>query len=253
MTTRGLHFTRAFFELQAFWVGRVVELAHIDRLTAWLDWTSMSALVDSDGWHAIDSAVHNGDPAQAAYRSWLALRAALGTSQHGCFWYEVEDEGQQIRLHFANREGPGALEPGRRAVRRAELASALADAWRVAPQAERLRGGSWLYHLAGYRALFPPNFLAGASEADSRGEVGQLALWGQFVRGDGGLYLPRTEQFVRACEQATQVDDLVAAFPLAKLDVVGSVDDVLDWVKLASPGQGVGDGGGEGLGLGGGG
>ncbi|WP_134005911.1 hypothetical protein [Kribbella sp. VKM Ac-2566] len=52
-----------------------------------------------------------------------------------------------------------------------------------------------MYHLPGYRALFPPSFLAGAVEADSRREVGQLALWGQFVRGDGELYQPRTDPF----------------------------------------------------------
>ena len=108
VTTRALHFKKAFFDLQGFWVERVVELAGVDRLTAWHDWTSTAALVDSDGWHAIDDAVHNGDPAAVAHRSWLVLRATLGAAQHGCFWYEVEDEGRQIRLHFANREGPGA-------------------------------------------------------------------------------------------------------------------------------------------------
>lgn len=226
-----LHFNRAYFELQAFWVERVVELGQVDRLTAWHDWTSMSALVNSDGWQAIDGAVQHGDAAEVAHRSWLALRASLGTPQHGCFWYEVEDEGRQVRLHFANREGPGALGSRRRAVRRAELASALADACKAAPHAGRLRGGSWLYHLPGYRALFPPTFLAGAVEADSRREVGQLALWGQFVRGDGGLYQPRTDRFVQACEQARQVDDLIAAFPVKKLDVVGSLDEVAAWVN----------------------
>lgn len=186
--------------------------------------------MNSDGWQAIDHAVGRGDPAEAAYRSWLALRATLGASRRGCFWYEVEDEGRQVRLHFANREGPGALGPSRRAVRRAELASVLTEARGTAPQADRLRGGSWLYHLPGYRALFPPTFLAGATEADSRDEVGRLALWGQFVRGDGGLYQPRTNQFVRACEESDRVSDLIAAFPLKKLNIVGDLDDVLAWV-----------------------
>ncbi|MEU4194005.1 hypothetical protein AB0E69_19045 [Kribbella sp. NPDC026611] len=146
------------------------------------------------------------------------------------FWYELEDDGRQLRLHFANREGPGALGPSRHAARRAELASAIEDARRTSPQADRLRGGSWLYHLPGYRALFPPSFLAGATEADTRQEVGQLALWGQFVRGDGKLYQPRTKQFVQACKEATHLSALIAAFPLKKLNVVGPLDDVLTWV-----------------------
>lgn len=44
MTTQALFFERAFFELQAFWVERVVELSTVDRRTAWHDWTSMPAL-----------------------------------------------------------------------------------------------------------------------------------------------------------------------------------------------------------------
>jgi hypothetical protein len=237
--TPGLLFNRAFFDLQAFWVERVNELAHIDRLTAWHDWTSMAALVNTDGWDAIDDAVRNGDPAEAAHRSWLALRATLGPSQHGCFWYDVEADRSQIRLHFANREGPGALGPGRHATRRAELASALKDARKVAPQAQRLRGGSWLYHLPGYQALFPSTFLAQAIAADSRNEVGQLALWGQFVSGDCERCQQRTNQFIHACTEATDVDDLVAAFPLTKLHVIGSLGEVLAWLNRPCPNSSV--------------
>jgi hypothetical protein len=97
VTPWALHFAKAFFDLQAFWVERGVERADVDRLTAWHDWTSTAALVNSDGWHAIDEAVHNGGPAAVAHRSWLAVRATLGAAQHGCFWYEVEDEGRQVR------------------------------------------------------------------------------------------------------------------------------------------------------------
>jgi hypothetical protein len=97
VTPRALHFAKAFFDSQAFWVERGVERADVDRLTAWHDWTSTAALVNSDGWHAIDEAVHNGGPAAVAHRSWLAVRATLGAAQHGCFWYEVEDEGRQVR------------------------------------------------------------------------------------------------------------------------------------------------------------
>jgi len=59
----------------------------------------------------------------------------------------------------------------------------------------------------------------------------ELAVAGQFLRGDGGLYQPRVAAFVQAFERATTPAELVAAFPLARLDLLGSIDDVLAWLQ----------------------
>ena len=85
------------------------------------------------------------------------------------------------------------LGPDRLAIRRRELASTLSDARAVAPQAETLRGGSWLYHLAPYRSLFPPSFLASAT---------------------------------------TSVEELLNAFPWPRLNLFGSIDDVQAWLRI---------------------
>jgi hypothetical protein len=106
----------------------------------------------------------------------------------GCFSYTAEAGGSVVRLHFANREGPGALSQERLIARRGELAAALRHACAEHPRAETVRGGSWLYNLSAYRTLFPPRLLATASPADPGDELEFLALWGQFLRGDGRLY-----------------------------------------------------------------
>ncbi|MEQ7129477.1 hypothetical protein ABN034_33810 [Actinopolymorpha sp. B11F2] len=224
-------FSRAWFDLQSNWVGRVVELTGIDRVAAWQDWTAVTNLEMPGVWQVVRDAVISGNAAAVAHREWLATLTARRTAlQPGCFWYELEEDNRQVRLHFANREGRGVLSPGRQAARRAELAATLADAQSAAPEAERLRGGSWLYHLPGYRALFPRSFLDRAIEGEPRNDVGRMALWGQFVRGDGTLYQPRANQFIRVYMEASSVDGLLAAFPLRTLDVVGPLRDVTDWL-----------------------
>ena len=145
------------------------------------------------------------------------------------FWYELEEHGRQVRIHFSNREGSGVL--SRMPRRRAELAAMLRDAQSAAPQAERVRGGSWLYHLPGYRALFPPSFLARAVPADPQDEVNRVALWGQFLRGDGTLYRPHADPFIDAIRRANSLEQLFRAFPLTKLNIVGPLNEVTDWLS----------------------
>lgn len=101
---------------------------------------------------------------------------------------------------------------------------------RAAPQADRVRGGSWLYNVPGYQALFPPSFLARAAQADPRTAIGGGSLWGRFLRGDGTLYRPHTEPFVDAIDRATTTAELFNAFPLRRLNIIGPVQEITDWL-----------------------
>jgi hypothetical protein len=101
------------------------------------------------------------------------------------------------------------------------------------PGADRLRGGSWLYHLTSYRSLFPPEMLATARAVPIEDELTFLALWGQFVHADGTLRAATVGPFENAITQARDRKDLLAAFPLAKLAVDGTPRLALDWLKDA--------------------
>jgi hypothetical protein len=219
----------------ALWVERITALTGMDRGTAWAEYTPILGMVTPAGWLAVREAVERGDEigdvVEVAHCSMLEARAANLPHTRSCFWHELESDGHLVRIHFSNDEGPGVLSPARRPRRRAELSATLDDARLAAPRVERIRGGSWLYHLPGYRALFPPSFLERAIPADPRTEVTRVALWGQLLRGDGNLYRPHADHFADTARRASTVDELFAAFPLKKLDILGPLDEVTDWLS----------------------
>lgn len=96
------------------------------------------------------------------------------------------------------------------------------------------RGGSWLYNLPGYRALFPSAVLDGATFADPRDELEFLALWGQFLRGDHTLYQPAVTTFLRRLASAHDERGLSAAFPPAKLDWRAPIEQIATWLSRAA-------------------
>jgi hypothetical protein len=199
----------------------------MDRITAWSDYTGVLSQVSysDEAVEVVRAAIVSGDVIEVASRQ---RHVPVGSA--GCFWYELECDARQIRLHFSNREGAGSLGPRRRARRFAELRDALGAAQHAAPQANRVRGGSWLYNFPGYRAPFPASFLARAVAADPRTAIDGGSLWGQFLRGDGTLYRPHTEPFVEAIEHATTTTDLFDAFPLRRLNIVGPVHEITEWL-----------------------
>ncbi len=76
----------------------------------------------------------------------------------GCFSYEYDDKA--IRLHFADLDTSrlGPLSSARGAARLADLRALFADTRERHPEAEIVRGGTWLYNRAEYRRLFPPEY-----------------------------------------------------------------------------------------------
>lgn len=222
---------REYFDLMGLWVDRLTKLTGIDVAVAWLQYSPLGDTDAPQDPQSVRDAVLHGDVVEVAYRARLAVEPVEAPQVASCFWCGLEDDGQQVRIHFSNREGPGVLSPERRPRRRAELAATLDDARRAAPHVERIRGGSWLYHLRGYGALFPPDFLARAIPADSRTVVTDVALWGQFLRGDGTLYRPHADQFIEATQRASTAANLFDAFPLKKLEIVGPLNEVTDWLR----------------------
>lgn len=219
-----MQLSEGFAALHLRFAERVRQLAGLSLTEALRDWTPAGRQAAA-AWGEAGSA----PDAHWLWRAYQSGPIARTRPGFGCFYQTPTSDVRVLRLHFANVEGPGVLAPDRLPLRRRELAAMLADARDAAPRAELLRGGSWLYHLAPYRALFPPSFLATATPADSRNHLGSGSLWGQFLRGDGTPYEPRVAPFVRAVERATTPDELVAAFPLPRLDLLGPIEDVLAW------------------------
>jgi hypothetical protein len=122
-----------------------------------------------------------------------------------------------IRPHFGNRDAPepGALSSARVAVRLEELRDMLADIRSRYPEARTVIGRSWLYNLAAYRRLFPPDFTAGLTALPN--DYHGLGLWGQFLDKHGGVKGDLRARFLESVAAAITLDELAASFPLRSL------------------------------------
>jgi hypothetical protein len=84
-------------------------------------------------------------------------RLPPGQRPFGCFSCDPPDADGRVRIHFANRDHDG-ISPLSRAkitTRRQELRAMFTYVKHTYPDAQAVRGGSWLYHLEAYRRLFP--------------------------------------------------------------------------------------------------
>ncbi len=210
-----------FAELHLGFARHVADVLGISRREALRTWTPAFGLAGG-GWAQTD---HQDPHALAAsytrqYEHGPALPGA------GCFAYSYEAGERTVRLHFVNRHGPGALSEPQRPQRRSEMGATLLCARERHPEAQWLRAGSWLYNVPGYRALFPPRLLATARPAHPREELEFMALWGQFLRGDRTLYQPHAALFVSRFLAARDQRELLAAFPLHKLDWHARLDEI---------------------------
>ena len=137
------------------------------------------------------------------------------TTYYGCFSYAYWAEVKTVRIHFTDRDqsGMGALSSARRAARHAELQALVAAVVRQHPEAEHVRGGSWLYNLAAYRRLFPPAYLASAHVAPTHEEFPYLALWGQFLDRHGRVRAEPARRFLDCITHSQDRTALEACFP----------------------------------------
>lgn len=162
--------------------------------------------------------------------AWLVSRLAPPRPRpepaFGAFTFGLElDNRSRVRYHLWRRPGDRVLTAPEE--RRADLRALFAHLRAHEPQVDRVRGGSWLYHLPAYRALFPPAFLATAVPGDPADEYPMVALWGQFLRGDDGVHAPRADEFLGRLARADTPDDLAQAFPLKKLNLEGPIEPFL--------------------------
>ncbi len=215
-----------FAELHVQFAGRVAAVLGLSRHEALARWTPARRL-SGTGWR------HDDEPDARVLASAYALQIARDADRPGvgCFAYQLEDAGRTLRVHFTAAQCAGALRPAQHERRRGELLALLAHAHAAHPGVRQVRGGSWLYNLPGYRALFPPAVLATAVPADPRDELEFMALWGQFLRGDATLYQPSATAFRHRFSVAHDERGLLAAFPLPKLDWRAPITQIQAWLS----------------------
>ena len=124
-------------------------------------------------------------------------------------------DNQRVRLHFHNQEAAGVspLSEERRLIRLSELCAMLVFIQQHEVGVKRMVGGAWLYHLEGYRKLFPPVFLATAKPGTQ--DYPYMTLWGQFVDRDGQVRQSLVVRFIECLERQTALEGLLGCFPLS--------------------------------------
>lgn len=141
----------------------------------------------------------------------------------GCFYYAVWPENR-VRIHFWNAEpaGGGPLSRERRPQRLAELAAMFGHLRQVLPTAATVGGGSWLYNIDAYRALFPPAFLATSRVGD--GEYQFMAQWGQLLDRHGTVRPAAARVFLDRLGQQAGDGGLAECFPYRVLRLESAIE-----------------------------
>lgn len=141
-------------------------------------------------------------------------------SAFGCFRYAYPFRGKPtVRIHFQNHEisSVGALSKVRMGTRKIELRKMFAEIKAKHPDAETVRGGSWLYNIDAYKRLYPKAYVESASVADTYEELTFLSLWGQFFDRSWQLRPQQAEPFLVCLEEQDTVAGCYRCFPFQVL------------------------------------
>ena len=107
-----------------------------------------------------------------------------GRTQFGCFACEPPSVEGVVRIHFSNRDTDelgGPLIKAKSPARTAELAALVVHIRETYPDAVRIQGGSWLYHIEAYRRLFPADYAASRTPWTGRITLTGTSSWGQLI------------------------------------------------------------------------
>lgn len=239
-----------FFALNLRFARRAAELARVSLPEALLRYTHLYLALglgrDFDpahpAWQAflagLATAADPGEHAYRAYRQGLAERPrALPEIAFGCFTYTAWDGGR-VRLHFFNATpGESPLRRQRLPERLAELKAMFAHIQASLPEARSVVGGSWLYNLAAYCRLFPPEFIRSAAREDPP-ETQFIALWGQFLDHAGQVKPDLAGAFLHRVDTVRDLPALLDSFPYPVLRLEAPLEAFFRFYRQeGTPGQ----------------
>jgi hypothetical protein len=222
-------YSKAFFDLQLHFARKVADLGALPFEQALLDYTNLYVRFGLgrkfDCNHPVWREYLEGLPRAADIDDWthrfyltrphdVPPPSLIATS--GCFSYAKTDD-ERIRLHFLNAGTSKHSPPGEAclATRFAELRVLFQHARQTQPATLQVAGVSWLYHLHGYRRLFPASYLASAKPASPR--FRNMPLWGQFLDRHGDVRQSVAATFVERLAHQTRLNDIAQCFPLQPL------------------------------------
>ena len=141
-------------------------------------------------------------------------------SGKSCFIYNIDDD--KVYLHFNNNEGaePGPLSKASIPSRLLELKNIFQDLYDNHPEATTVNGYSWLYNIAAYTRLFPPQFIENKTEV--RDDFG-FNIYGQFLNSSEEVKQDLSSEFLQNIQNAKTYEELINAFPFYPIRVSAPV------------------------------
>jgi hypothetical protein len=213
---------RTFFATQQRFAERWADLASMPVETAYLEcttWYHQAAGLGRDfdpshpDWQRLVAEVAVSPEPDAVVHAWaVAHRQAVGPGAVLDFAWSAEDRTVRINFLGERSRSSSPLSEMRLSERRRELRDLVLRAADRHPEAELLRGRSWLYGLEAYRRIFPPVFLAGLDVEPP--DLQFLAIWGQLLYRDGSSRLGNAAGLLVAADAASSTTDLERSFPV---------------------------------------
>ena len=220
-------YPKEFFELQLCFARHIAQLTDRPWIEAVFEHTSIPTRLkvnikaaDSCGpvWQAYAQGFEQSDdPIGWTYDFFKRHQQVLQPKENpnptfGCFSYVYpHNKSPAARLHFSNRDPKGSLERSRKNARREELIQLVTHIKTHHPDAQLVRGGSWLYNKKAYCRLFPPAYIATIKQIDF--EPGFMSLWGQFLQDGNRVHARRMDQFLNDLATCESVEASYDCFP----------------------------------------
>jgi hypothetical protein len=231
-------YDKEFFELQIQFAKKLSEVSGTPFPELFLNHTGLyhffrlGKVVDGNNpvWQEF---ISQGDQnmAERAYDLYLNAERARESSpenkkprrmKFGCFQHDYNEQEKTVYIHFGNREekdSPFAdIEK-----RKQELKTMFEYIKEHYPEAEYVRGDSWLYHVKDYKKIFPSEY--SANPESSKKPYLALSTWGQFLDRNHKTKPEDFDSFKQRLQVAQTRDEVLKSIPLMPLRVGTSIEN----------------------------
>lgn len=231
-------YDKEFFELQIQFARKLSEVSGMPFLELLLSHTGLyhffrlGKVVDGNNpvWREF---ISRGDRniAERAYDLYLHVERVRDSSpenkkprrmKFGCFQHDYNEQEKTVYIHFGNREekdSPFAnIEK-----RKQELKTMFEYIKNNHPEAEYVRGDSWLYNLEKYRKIFPSEY--SANPEPSNKPYLALSTWGQFLDRNHKTKPEAFKSFKQRLQAAQTWDEALKSIPLMSLQPGTSIEN----------------------------
>lgn len=171
------------------------------------------------------------DMAERAYGLYLQAQRARELSPEskkprrkhfGCFQHDYNEQEKTIYMHFGNTEKRGSpfddIEK-----RKQELKTMFEYIKENHPEAECVRGDSWLYNVDKYKEIFPSEYCANLEPSDT--PYLALSTWGQFLDRNHETRPEAFDSFTRRLQAAQTLDEVLKSIPKMPLQASINIEN----------------------------